>query len=86
MSDAGRKPREKPRWAIRLERAREAAGFRHAIDFARHMGLSQQRYALYEAGKREPDYQLLVEVCQALQISPNYILTGSDSASGQRAA
>jgi DNA-binding XRE family transcriptional regulator len=86
MVDTSKNTTAKPRWAMRLERAREAAGYRHAVDFARHMGLSQQRYAHYEAGKREPDYALLVEMCQALKVTPNYILTGADGISGQQAA
>ena len=85
MSDSA-KTAARPRWSVRLERARQDAGFRSAIDFARHMGLSQQRYAYYEAGKREPDYQLLVEMCNALSVTPNYILTGSEGRSDQQAA
>ena len=85
MSDTSRSA-ARPRWSVRLERARQDAGFKAAIDFARHMGLSQQRYAHYEAGKREPDFQLLVEMCGALSVTPNYILTGSEGRSDQRAA
>lgn len=84
MSSKKNAPR--PRWSLRLERARVDAGFRAAIDFARHMGLSQQRYAHYEGGLREPDFQLLVEMCSALKVTPNYILTGAEARADSEAA
>jgi transcriptional regulator with XRE-family HTH domain len=66
----------RPLWAIRLQKAREEAGYRFATDFARLMGLSQQRYAQYEAGVREPNIELLAALCAALNTSADYIIFG----------
>lgn len=43
------------------------------------MGMSQQRYANYESGAREPNLQLLAEICAALRVSADYIVFGRDS-------
>lgn len=67
----------RPHWSTRLENARIDAGFKAAADFATYMGLSQQRYAHYEAGLREPKYQLLIEICTALNVTPTLILSGA---------
>lgn len=67
---------ERPRWAGRLENARINKGFASAAAFARHIGISQQRYHYYEMGLREPNYQLLIEICQALSVTVGYIITG----------
>jgi len=67
-----------PLWAKRLSRAR-ARKFPTALAFAEFMGLSQQRYGYYEIGRSEPDYELLIQICVALEVSPNYILMGSEA-------
>ena len=66
----------RPRWAVRLEKARQDKGFPSAAAFARHLGISQQRYHYYEMGLREPNFQLLVEICQALSVSVGFIVAG----------
>lgn len=68
----------RPLWAARLEIARSNK-FRSAAEFARHMGLSQQRYALYEKGEREPAYSLMAEICAALGVSVGYVIAGERS-------
>ncbi|TWB42595.1 helix-turn-helix protein [Nitrospirillum pindoramense] len=43
-------------------------------EVAERLGLSQPRYARYVTDKREPDFELLVRICNLLDITPNDLL------------
>lgn len=66
---------KRPQWADRLEAARTIR-FESQADFARHLGMSPSRYGNYEQGTREPDYLTLVRICETLDISADWLLTG----------
>ena len=53
-------------------RAREL-GFTDA-EVARRDGLQEARYNHYVTGRREPDLQTLVRICQVLNTKPNMLL------------
>jgi len=57
-----------------LRRARESAGYSHAADFARVIGLEENRYRHYERGTAEPGFELLCKICQILDVEPNDLL------------
>lgn len=57
-----------------LRRAREEAGYLHAADFARVIGLEENRYRHYERGTAEPGFELLCKICQILDVEPNDLL------------
>lgn len=54
------------------ERAREL-GLADAT-VAERLGLSQQRYHNYVSDQTEPDYETLLRICRALDMTPNAIL------------
>lgn len=45
---------------------------------AQRLGLSQQRYFNYVADQTEPDFEMLLRICQALDTTPNAVF-GIDS-------
>lgn len=49
-------------------------------EVALHLGLSQQAYANYENGKRQPDYEILLKLSDFFGVSVDYLL-GKDSPS-----
>jgi transcriptional regulator with XRE-family HTH domain len=86
MSENGRmaRPRKtpetlRPAWAVRLEAARTMTGFGQT-DFARRIGLSQQRYSNYEYGLREPDIATWILLKHALNVSLDFLLAGEPPA------
>lgn len=58
----------------RLRAAREAAGFKHANDFARVLGREEHTYRSWERGQYMPDIPTLTRICQLLNVEPNYLL------------
>ena len=66
---------QQPMWAKRLVAARTMTGLTQAA-IARAIGISQPRYANYEAGTREPDYATLVEICRTLRVTTDFLLVG----------
>ena len=51
-----------------------------ARDFANALGMSENRYARYERGTSEPNFETLAIICQRLGVTPNDLLgfaTGS---------
>lgn len=62
-----------PEWAERLRERARAIGMTD-IAVARRIGLSQSRYASYVGGKREPDFQTFLKICETLATRPDIIL------------
>lgn len=60
-------------FARRLMQARKAAGFDTAKEFAETLSVEQNRYRHWERGTAQPDYSMLVRICRALNIEPNYL-------------
>ena len=64
--------------AARLRQARIAAGFSTAKSFAERLNLPQPTYAMYELGKRGLSCEAAVQFTQALGVSLNWLLTGTE--------
>jgi len=64
-----------PDWAKRLQAARVLSGMSQT-QFAKLLGLSQQRYGQYETGKAEPNVQIWIAISEKLQISVDFIMKG----------
>lgn len=74
----------------RLKQARKDAGWRSAEKFAASMGLEPHTYRKYEAGRSEPNFEILLIICESLKISTAHLLPlegeGSSRPLRQRAA
>lgn len=57
----------------RLRRRAEDLGLSDA-EVARRAGLTPRRYGFYVTGDRQPDYQTLISICEALNTTPNVVL------------
>jgi transcriptional regulator with XRE-family HTH domain len=66
----------RPEWAERLYASRVMSG-RTQADLSAAIGISQPRYANYEAGIREPDFETLVKLSDALNVQIDFLLKGS---------
>jgi transcriptional regulator with XRE-family HTH domain len=65
------------RFAKRLrERARELE--LSDAEVARRAGLAERRYGHYVRGVREPDFETLLRICAALDVTPNDLLIASE--------
>jgi transcriptional regulator with XRE-family HTH domain len=53
----------------RLKRARMAAGYASAQQFAGVLGLEPHSYRKYERGQAEPNFENLVRICETLNVS-----------------
>lgn len=58
----------------RLRKAREAAGYGSAQQFAGVLGVEPHTYRHYERGEREPNLELLARICEILSVTPNDLL------------
>ena len=67
----------RPDWAERLYASRVMSGQTQA-GIAAQIGISQPRYANYEAGTREPDFATLCKISDVLAVSIDFILKGSN--------
>lgn len=61
-------------FAERLRKAREDNGFKSAQQFAGVLGLEPHAYRKYERGHSEPNFEVLVRICEVLKVTPNYLL------------
>lgn len=61
-------------FGAKLKAAREAAGYEHAADFAKVLGIEENRYRHYERGSAEPGFELLIKMCNILDVEPNDLL------------
>lgn len=55
----------------RLKKAREAAGYRSAQQFAGVLGIEPHAYRMYERGQREANYDTVARICELLDVTPN---------------
>lgn len=58
----------------RLRKYREAAGYESAKDFAMELGIPYSSYMAYENKKREPKYDVLMEIADKLGITVDELL------------
>lgn len=64
-------------FGVTLKTARLEAGFSTATSFAEEMGVEPHTYRKYERGQSEPNFELLVRICNRLKISANDLLPES---------
>jgi transcriptional regulator with XRE-family HTH domain len=67
-------PAVRVEFARRLRELRTERGFRHAREFARVLGIEENRYTRYERAEVEPSLTLIHKMCVTLQVSPNDLL------------
>jgi transcriptional regulator with XRE-family HTH domain len=58
----------------RLRKAYSAAGFTSSSDFADAVGVSKSTAAGWLNGTREPSTQKMVDICELLDVSANWLL------------
>jgi transcriptional regulator with XRE-family HTH domain len=58
----------------RLKQARKAAGFRPAEQFSAAVALEPHTYRKYERGESEPNFEILMRICEALNIPTSHLL------------
>lgn len=58
----------------RLRKYREAAGYESAKDFAMELGIPYSSYMAYENKKREPKYNVLMEIADKLGVPIDELL------------
>lgn len=63
--------------SLRIKAAREAKNFSQ-IDMHNKTGLSRTVLINYEAGRHKPGSREIKLICDALQISPNYLIYGNE--------
>lgn len=61
-------------FSSQLRKARAAAGFKSAQQFAGTLGMEPHAYRKYERGESEPNYETLTRICELLKITPNDLL------------
>lgn len=61
-------------FSARLRAAREAAGFDSAQQFAAVLGLEPHTYRKYERGHSEPNFEVLMRICDLLNVDASYLL------------
>lgn len=57
----------------RIKEARLALGIT-AVEAARRIGISRQRYSLYERGVNEANYEMLLRIGEAFGVSVDWLL------------
>lgn len=61
-------------FAARLRAAREAKGYDSAQGFAAVLGLEPHTYRKYERGHSEPNFEVLMRICDLLDVDAGYLL------------
>ena len=61
-------------FAKRLRRARKEGGFASAQKFSASIGLEPHTYRKYERGQSEPNFEILVRICEVLNIQTSELL------------
>ena len=62
-------PEARAAFASRLRERRVQSGYARARNFAKALGIEENRYTRYERG--EPDVTLIQKICEALRITPD---------------
>lgn len=57
----------------KIKEARMALGIT-AIEAARRIGISRQRYSLYERGENEASYEMLLRIADAFAVTVDFLL------------
>jgi transcriptional regulator with XRE-family HTH domain len=79
-------PEARARFASQLRRLRVEKGFATARQFARAIGIDENRYTRYERAEVEPSLTLIHKMCETLRVSPNELLDFTESAPDYAAA
>ena len=61
-------------FAKRLRKARKDRGFRSAQKFSALVGLEPHTYRKYERGQSEPNFEILVRICEVLEIDTSALI------------
>ncbi len=61
-------------FAARLRTAREAKGYGSAQQFAGVLGVEPHTYRKYERGHSEPNFDILLRICDLLDVDAAYLL------------
>lgn len=61
-------------FATRLRAARKAAGFSSAQRFAGVLGMEPPTYRKYERGQSEPNFEVLMRICDLLNVDAGHLL------------
>jgi transcriptional regulator with XRE-family HTH domain len=61
-------------FGARLKKARREANFKSAQKAAEVLGLEPHTYRKYERGDAEPNFELLVRMCNLYKVSTAYVL------------
>lgn len=69
-------------FAKRLKAARMRAGYKSAQKFAGVLGVEPHSYRKYERGTAEPRFEILVRMCEMLNIDTSELLPRSISSKG----
>ncbi len=64
--------------AKRLRECREKMGY-SKIEAAKKIGISQPAYLRYESGERTPSLQVIKEIAEVFQTSPDYLIGRTNS-------
>jgi transcriptional regulator with XRE-family HTH domain len=67
-------PQARARFAAQLRRLRVQKGFSTAREFARAIGIEENRYTRYERAEVEPSLTLIHKMCETLGVAPNELL------------
>ena len=67
-------PAVRVEFARRLRQFRTERGFAHAREFARVLGIEENRYTRYERAEVEPSLTLIHRICVTLQVAPSDLL------------
>lgn len=62
---------------IRLRELRKSKGLTQ-VEMANHIGVARTTYAMYEQGKREPDYETLQKIANFHKTTVDYLLGRTD--------
>lgn len=78
-------------FAKELRRARKAAGFESAENFAHELNVEPHTYRKWERGQSSPNLSMLTRICRHLSVTPNSLLPmacqkGAASALADKAA
>ena len=77
---------ERIRFAQRLRGMRGPRGYKTARSIAQKLGIHENRYTRYERAEVEPNLALLMQICRALDVTPNDLLCDPDGLAGDAAA
>ena len=52
-------------------------------DLAQQLGISASAIGMYEQGRREPDHETLIKICNYFRVSSDFLLHAHSSSSGE---